>query len=462
MLISNKIRGGGGVRGVFSLILVLAALSSSLAQDDGTGVRVNTNRALDGYTLIAPQFDHNVYLIDNDGRLINEWNIGSNTREAHLLENGHVIVLKVAREELDKSLIALGYGADGAVAEYTWDGEMVWEYVFDDPRRRQHHGIDILPNGNILALVWDYHHLDEAVARGLHPEIAATSFAELDSFLPDSVLELNPASGEIVWEWQSWDHLVQDTDENLPNFGSPSANPQRLNINYEQYFLKSLPLEWSAGPHDWMHSNMVNYNPALDLIVISVLRFDEFWIFSHSGTSEDAAGPAGDLLYRWGNPFAYGGGDMREDRRLFQQHDAQWIDEGLPGAGNMLIYNNRNNVVREDEQADDEYSSILELKLPLREDGSYDWSADAEIVWQYDKGFYSRIISGVQRLPNGNTLITEGTGGRLIEVTVEGDVVWEFITPIPERNWLFRTRKYAADHPGLAGKDLTPGEVLGA
>ena len=153
---------------------------------------------------------------------------------------------------------------------------------------------------------------------------------------------------------------------------------------------------------------------------------------------------------------------MREDRRLFQQHDAQWIDEGLPGAGNMLIYNNRNNLVREDEQADDEYSSILELKLPLREDGSYDWSADAQVVWQYDEGFYSRIISGVQRLPNGNTLITEGTSGRLIEVTAAGDIVWEFVNPIPDRNWLFRARKYSADHPGLAGKDLTPGEVLGA
>ena len=110
-------------------------------------------------------------------------------------------------------MIALGYATDGAVAEYSWDGEVVWEYVFDDPRRRQHHGVDILPNGNILALVWDYHHLDEAVAKGLHPDIVATSFAELNSFLPDTVLELNPASGEIVWEWQSWDHLVQNTDE---------------------------------------------------------------------------------------------------------------------------------------------------------------------------------------------------------------------------------------------------------
>ncbi len=461
MLIINK--SGGGVvllRGVFSLILSLAVLSSSLAQEEARGVLVHSEGSLDGYTLVAPQFDHHAYLIDNEGRVINDWDFGSATREAHLLENGNIMVVKAPEDELDKTLFELGYNPDGAVAEYAWDGDLVWEYAFVGAERRHHHGIDILPNGNILALVWDYYHLDEAVARGLHPDIAATSFEGLDSFLPDTVLELNPASGEVVWEWQAWDHLIQNVDENLPNFGLPAANPQRIDINYEQYFLKDIPTDWSAGPDDWMHSNMVNYSPELDQIVISVLRFDEMWIFSHSGTTEEAAGPAGDLLYRWGNPFAYGGGDMVDDRKLFQQHDAQWIDEGLPGAGNILIYNNRNNVVREDQQAEDEYSSILELKLPLRADGSYDWSQDAEIVWQYDEGFYSRILSGVQRLPNGNTLITEGTSGRLIEVTADGEVVWEFINPAPERNWLFRARKYAADHPGLADKDLSPGPLL--
>ena len=150
-----------------------------------------------------------------------------------------------------------------------------------------------------------------------------------------------------------------------------------------------------------------------------------------------------------------------KDRKLFQQHDVQWIDEGLPGAGNILIYNNRNNVVREHESADDEYSSILELDLPLHEDGSYDWSAEAQVVWQFDRGFYSRIISGVQRLPNGNTLITVGVPGRLIEVTPNGEVVWEFILPIEESKRLFRVRKYSPDHSGFAGKDLTPRYALG-
>ncbi len=446
------------LRTIIAMLLAFSFATVSLTQGDGRGVLVNQERSLDGYTLIAPQFDDKVYLIDNDGRVVNEWDVGSLTREAHLLDSGNVVIVRAPHEELDNSLISLGYAVEGAVAEYTWDGEMVWEYVFRDPRRRQHHGIDILPNGNILALVWDYHHINEAFARGLDLAIVAASFDETAQLLPDTVLEIDRASSDIAWQWQAWDHIIQNLDESLPSFGEPSNIPQRIDINYQSYHIKRfIP---NSGPEDWMHSNAVNYNPKLNQIIISLHSFDEFWIIDRSLTVEEAAGPAGDLLYRWGNPFAYGGGDIVDDRKLFQQHDVQWIDEGLPGAGNILIYNNRNNVVREDQQTEDEYSSILELKLPLRADGSYDWSQDAEIVWQYDEGFYSRIISGVQRLPNGNTLITEGTSGRLIEVTVDGEVVWEFINPTPERNWLFRSRKYAADHPGLAGKDLSPGPVL--
>ncbi len=455
---------GAALRALFSLIVALVVLSPGLAQEeeDARGVVVNKPEAFDGYTFIAPHFNNIAYVIDNDGRVINEWNIGDFKREIHLLDNGNVLVVRGSPEELDKSLIPLAYEVDGAIVEFTWDGDKVWEYVFRHPHKRHHHGIDVLPNGNILALVWEYHHIDEALALGLDPAVVEATLAGYDHFLPDSIVEIDRANSEIVWEWRAWDHLIQDLDEKLPNYGAPAANPQRIDINYEQYLLKSIPTDWSAGPADWMHSNMVNYNPILDQIVISVLRFDEFWIINHGAAAEEADGRASDLLYRWGNPFAYGAGDMVEDRKLFQQHDAQWIEEGLPGAGNILIYNNRNNLVREHELADDEYSSILEIKLPLREDGSYDWSADAEIVWRYDTGFYSRIISGVQRLPNGNTLITAGVPGRVLEVTPDGEVVWEFLNPVPPdaRQWLFRVRKYPADHPGLAGKDLTPGRVL--
>ena len=90
-----------------------------------------------------------------------------------------------------------------------------------------------------------------------------------------------------------------------------------------------------------------------------------------------------------------------------------------------------------------------------------------EIVWQYRSKpiweFFSHFISGAQRLPNGNTLICEGMTGRLFEVTMDGETVWEYVVPFfadhprhGNTNNTFRARRYAPDFPGLVGRDLSP------
>ena len=71
---------------------------------------------------------------------------------------------------------------------------------------------------------------------------------------------------------------------------------------------------------------------------------------------------------------------------------------------------------------------------------SRDWSRAIEldplsgqIVWTYEgnppSSFYTASKGSVQRLPNGNTLLAESVRGRAIEVTCDGEVVWEFICP---------------------------------
>ena len=56
-----------------------------------------------------------------------------------------------------------------------------------------------------------------------------------------------------------------------------------------------------------------------------------------------------------------------------------------------------------------------------------------QIVWEYQDNpsynFFSPYISGARRLPNGNTLITEGMFGRMFQVTGSGEVVWEYVNP---------------------------------
>jgi hypothetical protein len=100
-----------------------------------------------------------------------------------------------------------------------------------------------------------------------------------------------------------------------------------------------------------------------------------------------------------------------------------------------------------------------------------------QIVWSYSSknsvNFYSTIGSSAQRLPNGNTFICAMNSGHFFEVTSSGTVVWEYISPLtrdgikkiitdnyPTYNAAFRAYRYAADYPGLAGRDLTAGQTI--
>ena len=97
----------------------------------------------------------------------------------------------------------------------------------------------------------------------------------------------------------------------------------------------------------------------------------------------------------------------------------------------------------------------------------------AGVVWTYRGDFYANIIGGCQRQPNGNTLVCQGTTGRFLEVTPDTQLVWEYISPVDTggpmvqydsfragSNQVFKTRRYAADYPGLAGHSLVPGEPI--
>lgn len=90
----------------------------------------------------------------------------------------------------------------------------------------------------------------------------------------------------------------------------------------------------------------------------------------------------------------------------------------------------------------------------------------SEITWEYHgnplMSFFTHFTGGAERLPNGNTLITEGASGRIFEVTPANHVVWEYISPFFANgqqgftNWVFRAHRYGLDHPALAGRDLDP------
>lgn len=164
--------------------------------------------------------------------------------------------------------------------------------------------------------------------------------------------------------------------------------------------------------------------------MLSPKHYGELWIIDHSTTKEEAAGhrggnsgKGGDLLYRWGNPRAYRRGTTY-NQQLFWQHNTHWIASGLPGAGNILIFNNGD----EFQGFQHWYSSIDEIVPPV-EGYSYrrnpGYAHSAEPVWTYTADmpfdFYARNGSGMQRLPNGNTLICDGAARYIFPGNARGE-----------------------------------------
>ncbi|MGQ0804111.1 MAG: aryl-sulfate sulfotransferase [Actinomycetota bacterium] len=416
-------------------------------RDHADAVKVNDDGAFEGYTLIAPSESKTTYLVGLDGEVVREWRADFTPGlQVELLENGQL--LRPGKTQR-KTPFAEGKGWGGVIELLDWDGEVAWRYRYAGDERLQHHDVEALPNGNVLVLAWEYVGEDEALAAGRDPELLRDG-----ELWPEHIVEVDPRTDEIAWEWHSWDHLVQDRDESKPNFGDPAANPGRIDLNYVT----------DTGTTDWMHANSVAYHPELDQIVISVRSFHEVWVIDHSISTEEARGPAGDLRFRWGNPAAYGRGDAAP-RLSFGQHDAEWIAPGLDGEGRISVFNN-GTLYRPYSTVDEIAPTMHGRDYVLGEDGVFE-ARVARVAWprEPDPQFFAHHTSGAQRLPNGNTLIADGPHGVVFEVTPAGEKVWEYVNPFFDRGAdvvelneqevfkkrrLFRAERYAPDYPGLA------------
>jgi hypothetical protein len=479
-----------------TLVLMIAvALALGTVLSRWLGTLLNRPAAFPGYTLVTPLLSTNTHLVDMDGRIVRTWASDCTAGQtAYLLENGHLLRAGQIRPE-ERPLV--GPAAGGRVQEFTWDGELVWDFRFHNPKQVPHHDFTRLPNGHVLLLVWELKTAEETIAAGRRPEVVA------GPWLADSVIEVRPTgrtTGEVVWEWNVWDHLIQDRDLSRVNYGNVAAHPERIDINVGESLaaevartapspetvktLRSIGYVGSPSPKanqgitpDWTHINAVAYNADLDQIMLTVRQFHEFWIIDHSTTAVEAAGHTGgrsgrggDLLYRWGNPQAYRAGN-KANQRLFAPHDAHWIPRDRPGAGHVLVFNNGPG------RPGGDFSSVDEIVLPIDARGRYVWepgtaAGPREPVWRFTAPtkteFFAGFMSGAQRLPNGNTLICHGETGTIFEVTRAKEVVWTYTyaetgkagsnrSAPPGRNPVFRAYRYGVDYAGLAGSDLRPG-----
>ena len=432
------------------------------AQTQTVGTFLNSELAFDGYTLLDPMSTQSTYLINNCGEVIQSWQSEYNSGGAcYLLNDGSL----VRGCRVNGNFAAGGVG--GVLERRSWEGDLLWTLNWANNERHHHHDFAWMPNGHVLVLAWEWKDANEAAAAGrLNPQ----------TMWPESITEIEPtfpSGGNVVWEWHAWDHLVQNVNPDLPNFGEPADHPHRININHAEVGSGAGGGPGGGASGDWMHANAVNYNPELDQIAISSRRFNEIWIIDHGTSTEEATGAAGDLLYRHGNPEAYGRG-TEVDQTLFGQHDVQWVPQGHPQAGDLLVFNNGN------QRPGCSCSTVDCWTPPLLEDGTYALDDSAPFgpsvfSWSYPESpfadFFSTNISGVQPQPNGNFLICEGAKGKLFEVTQSGQTVWEYLNPggsfgvtqqggFPLGNAVFRAYRYAPDFPGFDNRDMTPGAPL--
>lgn len=408
-------------RGMLTLSLLFASICGtpppSIAQEKLESAQVVVDRATDSDTLvlISPLIGEYVYLVNAEGNILHQWQFDCTGNNAYLFPDGTVMRL-AQTPEVD---LFDARGSAGRIQKLDWDGNLLWDYILASQDELMHHDFELLPNGNVLFIVWERIEKDEVLAAGRDP--SKLSQGELYS---EKIVEVRPkgkSDGEIVWQWRLFDHLVQDLDESLPHFGKPSEHPRRVDINYMQ-----------NDRADWIHMNAVDYNAEWDQIILSPRHFDEFWVIDHSTTLEESAtsrggryGHGGDLLYRCGNPMSYGQGTL-EDKFLFGQHNCVWIPKGFPGEGNITLYNNGTSAPNRG------FSSADEIKLPAQKDGTYRMISEhkfepPERVWSYSRGpeMYSYRICGVERLQNGNTLVCSGHQSWIMEVTPDKRVVWE-------------------------------------
>lgn len=147
----------------------------------------------DGITLYnannGPDSDRTV-LINNNGDLLNEW-IGADriANTPYLLPGGELLrPCRVSGKN--------GPAPGGRIQKFSYEGDVLWDFIFGDENNQPHHDICSMPNGNVLIVAWDKKTQAEGVAAGrqnLNTPIWPTQIVE--------VMQTGPTSGEIVWEW---------------------------------------------------------------------------------------------------------------------------------------------------------------------------------------------------------------------------------------------------------------------
>jgi hypothetical protein len=400
-----------------SIVVLLLSPGPSAQTVYPTGTTIyDPDRSWNGFTVLSPLGTQAVLVIDMNGTVVKRWDGLNNSAggPARVLPGGHVIAASGARPPHQESLELIQRDFDGNVVWQfsrgeqikTGDGKMIWS-------ARQHHDWqrDDFPAGyyspEYTPSTAARTTLILAHAERMQPKVADVMLGD------DRLIEVN-AKGDIVWEWLAADHI----DE------MGFAPDARAVIKAAAAFNKA------RGSFDWLHVNSATYVGPNHWFDKGDMRFapNHVIISSREASLIAIVARDGSIVWRMGPDFS-ASPELRAIRQIIGQHHPHLIPQGLPGAGNLLVFDNGG-------------SSGYGFASPIAPEGRGAFQratsrvleinpVTLQLVWSYtNPRFFSTNISGAQRLPNGNTLVTAGAGGRMFEVTREGAIVWEYMFPM--------------------------------
>ena len=415
-----RLRTGSGVGAALVMASAILLAAPSVFP---TGTTIyDPARAWSGFTVLSPLGTQAVIVIDMNGAVVKRWDGYNNSAggPARLFPGGVVMAAAGANPPRQESL---------ELVERDFSGNILWRFDHNEQimlrdaqakeakpvwSARQHHDWQredfpagyyspgVAPateGGNTLLLT----HTNR-----VQPKVAPAATLE-----DDRLIEIS-REGKVVWEWLASDHIDEfHFDSNARKSISSASGANAARGSFDWAHLNSATY---VGPNHWYDEGDKRFAP--NNIVISSREASFVAIIARDGS----------VVWQIGPDFSISP-ELRAIRQIVGQHNAHFIPKALPGAGNLMLFDNG---------GPSGYGSPS--SIAPNGTGIYARATSRvleidpvalKLVWSYTAPtFFATNISGAQRLPNGNTLITEGPDGRVFEVTREGTIVWEYVFPM--------------------------------
>ncbi len=426
------------------LFLVLVLGSATLLTFPSvypTGTTIyHPDKAWNGYTVFDTPAEQGAVMIDMNGTNVRQWTeITGVPGPFRILPGGYLVGGTVRRRPHQET---------PTLVQVNWDGDIVW--TFDRTELVEEEG---LPPTWMARQHHDWQREGSAVgyyAPGALPSVDGGRTLILahrnvtkpeisDKLLEDDYLLEITWDGEIVWDWLASDHIeefgfggeARNAIYRFPGWSDARGSADWLHINAASY----------VGPNHWYDDGDERFHP--DNVMWSSRQANIIAIIDREGAIVWKMGPD----YRDSPALA-------ELGQIVGQHHPHIIPEGLPGAGNLLVFDNGGSAGygAPNPAAPTGRGAVRRVSSRVLEVDPVTF----EKIWEYSIGgteqirFFSQYVSSAQRLPNGNTMITEGAVGRIFEITTEREIVWEYVSPFfavdpTETNRIFRAHRVPYD-----------------